>query len=150
MPALPEFARVAGRIRQIKIDHQVNAQAPGQAAGDIRVGVKVAEDLKREGIERGQDHRSVGAAARGKDRVHNPGQQRGDKHFFKQSPGDEVASLDESRERDPAGIQDLRQQVPGAFNRSGDELGKKGHVEGKVPKMRSRPHASAVDINGVA
>ena len=45
MPAPPKIAHGAGEIRRIEILHELNAQKTRRAAGNIRIGGKIAIDL---------------------------------------------------------------------------------------------------------
>src|ERR1700743_86176 len=45
VPAAPELARILGKVRQIEVQHQLDAQQLADAARDVRIPGKVAEDL---------------------------------------------------------------------------------------------------------
>ena len=64
VPAAPEILRAGREVGQVEIQHQLEAQALGDAPGDVGVAGEVAVDLEGEGVDRQQGEAAVECRAR--------------------------------------------------------------------------------------
>ena len=149
VPAFPEIARVDGEIGVAEIEHEPEAEHQGQAAGHVGIAGEVAIDLEGEGIDAEQDGEAIGRRT-GEGGVGHATDVVGDDDLLEQAPEDEEGAMGDAVVADRAGLLDLGQEVGGAFDGAGDELGEESDVEGEIlPAARGRQHA-AVDVDDVA
>src|SRR5439155_26830991 len=98
VPAAPEFADAGGGVRQVEIEHDIEAENAGRAARDIGITGEVTIDLKCEGDRREHNRRGrIGAAAvnHRDERI----QVVGDEYFFEHAPEHEPDAFFEHRPR---------------------------------------------------
>ncbi|MPN04004.1 hypothetical protein SDC9_151240 [bioreactor metagenome] len=74
VPALPEFRRVLGEIRHIKVFAEVVTKCLRRADGHIRIAGKITVDLNRIGDHGEKERKPAIAAGGSKHRVHADGE----------------------------------------------------------------------------
>lgn len=72
----------------------------------------------------------------------------GDDNFFEQAPEGLSAAVDGSCHAEAAAAEELRQQVPCSFDRSGDKLGKEGDEGEPGDEIACGLQLSSVDVDG--
>ena len=84
--------RAGGEVRQVEVERQLEAQAFGDAAGDVGVAREVAVDLEREGVDRQQGQAAVEGLPAPEEVVDDQRQVVGDDDLLEQAPEDQVRS----------------------------------------------------------
>ena len=101
MPAAPEVLRAGGEVGEVEVQRELEAQALGDAAGDVGVAREVAVDLEREGVDRQQRQAAVDRLPAAEEVVDDERQVVGDDDLLEQAPEDQVPALVELLEVEP-------------------------------------------------
>src|SRR6185369_242810 len=147
-PATPKIPQVHSGIGQIEIDHDVEAQQFGAASGNVGVAGEIAINLKRESDRAEDDHRAAGIRVT----VNHFDQRReviGQHDFLKHSPQTKPKTFLQHRAGDFQRRLELRQQMPRAFDGSGDQLRKKRDEGEEVHQIARGFDLAAIDIDRV-
>ncbi len=148
MPAVPELGGGEGEIGRAEVLGGVEAQQVGDAARDVGVAREVRQDLQGES-ERGGKRQFGGGIGQVEDAADGGTDAVGDDEFLEeahhqQGPGaGEVFGFPDAR-----GL-DLRQELLGAVDRSGGDLGEEGNEEGKARQVTRGLEHAARDVQDV-
>lgn len=149
MPAVPEFAQPLRPIGLVEIGREAEAEQCGQRNRHVAVGAEIAVDLHRIAISREQQVRPAIARWSSENRIDQPGGEIiGDHDLFKETAEDQQQGRGDW-DRLCRGPRELRQEVPGAHDRSRHELRKEGHVEEHVERVAAHRDIAAINIGDV-
>ena len=152
VPSAPEIGYRARQVGQIEVFAQVNAKQACGSDGDVAVGRKVDVDLQAEGHCRQNDLRppqfgGVFSVEIGRD---HQGQPICNDQLLEETPKDADQCLDETFVFKFMWSGNLRQQVRGALNGAGNQLGEKSQVERELAGVLFRFNDAVIDIQQVA
>ena len=149
MPPAPEFLRVPGRVRNVKIQRDFEAQRLGGAAGDVAVPGEIAINLHGKGIRGDEDVETRGSVERAINLVDNPCGVVGHKDLLVESPIDQPATLVELPAVEMPRGADLGQEVTRPLDGTRDQLRKEGYKQREIQKAAGRLQTSLIDVDGV-
>jgi len=148
VPAMPEIRRVGGAVGGVKVAGEAVAEEEGAADGDVGVAGKVAVDLGGVAVDGEQ---GVGAGIGfwvGEDGLdQHGGQDVGQNDFFEEAGDDEEAAGIGANGEGVARDGELREEIAGAQDGAGDELGEEGDVEQRVPQVDFLRQFAAIGIH---
>ncbi len=149
MPTPPKLRYVATEIRNVKVAHQFDTEQLGRAYGYVGVAREVAVNLygEQHGCEQECAARVGGIIS--KYGVHIGGTVVRHDNLFEQSPEDLAHAVHRLCIVEMPLLQELRQEIGGAFDRSGDELGKERQECGKGNEVMCGLYLPAVNVYGI-
>ena len=150
VPAPPEILDGGGEVGAVEVLHKAEAQHFGRAPGDVGVGGEIAVNLEGKGHgghQEGPAPLVLGVVVHG---VHHGGQVVGDDHLFEQAPQHRVDAGLDVLVAEGVVLLELVEDVAGALDGPGHQLGEEGDEQGVVDEVLLRFHVLAVDIDGVA
>ena len=150
MPASPKFGNITGEVRKGKILLEVKAEQSRCANGNIGIAREIAIDLKSK--EQGPQQESAAAivAVVIEKLICKFCAVVGNDDLFKKSPQDLTQSVHSFVVLKFALNVKLGQQIGGAFNRAGDQLGKKTDKGRKRHKIFCGRELVSIHVYGVA
>src|SRR6185503_18857507 len=123
VPSPPEIPHARGKIRQIEIHHQIEAQHFGNASSDIRIPGKVTIDLEAERYSPTQHGRRPERRMI-EDHLDHRSEIVGNSHFFEESPQDQPKTGANHFEIYPERAGKLWEQMMPALDRTRYQLRK--------------------------
>ena len=150
MPAAPELDGIAGKVREVEVLHQLEAERLRGAARRVRITREIAIDLEGEEHRRREQGRArIGRRIR-VDGVHVRSEVVGDHDLLEQAPDDQLQAAFELAARKRSFALELRQQMRRALDRTRHELREKCHVERVVERIALGRDLAAIDIDDIA
>src|SRR5262249_5235203 len=139
-----------GGVGPVEVLGEGDAQQQGDADGDVRVAAEVGVDLHGVAVDGDQDLRR---AVLGRDAEHGVddggGDVAGDDHLLEQAaPDEEGGAGGVALGEHPGGVQ-LGEELRGAHDRPGDQVGEEGQVDGEVQPAPG-DQLAPVDVHDVA
>lgn len=149
MPTPPKLRYVATEIRYVEVAHQFDTEQLGCAYGYVGVAREVAVNLngKQHGCEQECAARVSGIVS--ENGIHVGGTIVRHDNLFEQSPEDLAHAVHRLRIVEMPLLQELRQEIGGAFDRSGNELGKERQECGKGNYVMRGLYLTAVNVYGI-
>ena len=149
MPTPPELRYVAAEIRYVEVAHESDTEQLGDAYGYVGVAGEVAINLNGEqhGCEEECAARVGGIIS--KYGIHVGGAVVRHDNLFEQSPKDLAHAVHRLRVVEMPLSEELRQEIGGAFDRSGNELGKERQECGKGNEVMRGLYLPTVHIYGI-
>ncbi len=149
MPAAPEVAEAGRPIWAAEVLRKDEAHQQGEADGDVGVAGEVAVDLGRVGVG-GEDQvrpaERLGDAEGGVD--DDPAEVVGDHHLLDQAEADQPEAGADGDVLRVTGARQLGDELAGADDRAGDQVGEEGEVDADV-QQRGRLELAALDVDHV-
>ena len=150
MPAAPEVLDRGRGVRGVEVLREAKPEQERQADRDVRVSEEVGVDLDRVGVDPDQHLERGVLVRRPEDLVDDVrGQVVGDHHLHEEARADQEEG---ARGVDVARIPrrvELRDQLSGADDRSGDQMREEREVGGELPEA-GRREVAAIDVDDVA
>lgn len=134
----------------LEIIRQPEAEGFGSAHGDIGVTAEIPVDLEGEQYKGQSDLQPGIFRIGGKDGLDDGGNLVGDHQLAEEAQQDQRKPFLQILQGKTGSGADLRQDIPGAFDGTGDQLGEKCQIEGKVQEMSLGCGRAAVYIHIVA
>ena len=150
MPTTPELGGVGGFVRRVEVDGQVEAHEHRHTNGDVSIAREVGIDLQgvdHEGgevFERSVERRIVEHSV---DKTHS--EIVAQDNLLDETIANPKYSHTESPTAEVEGLIDLRDELVGAQDRSGNELGKEGGIESEVEYIADMRNLAFVNINDI-
>src|SRR5207249_5713767 len=127
----------------------MKAHEPGDTAGHVRVTAEVEEDLPAKG-DSGQDQPRRAVRLRVViDAFDIERKVIGQRQFLEQTDEEQRRAVGEVLQADGRELAELREQMPGALDRPGHELGKETNERGETEKVPLALDVAQVEINRV-
>jgi hypothetical protein len=150
MPPFPKICNRGSQIGQVKILHQGNAHGSGYANGHVGIAAEVAVNLKCE-EQRGQCQ----SAARmsfwvGIHGININGQTICDDHFLKQTPYEQLSTLNQAIVVESLNHVQLRQDVARSFDWTRYQLREECHKGHEIDQRLLALDATRVDVDTIA
>ena len=140
VPAVPEIAQARGRVGVVEVQHHPEAHQQGDAAGHVGVAAEVEVDLPAERHRRQEQRRRLEQARVAVDLVDVLGQVVGQRHLLEEADEEQRQAVGDVLPRDRRRSLELRQQVVGALDRPGHQLGEERDE-------RQEPHEAALGLD---
>ena len=149
MPTPPKLRYVATEIGYVEVAHQSDTEQLGCAYGYVGVAREVAVNLNGEqhGCEEECAARVSGIVS--ENGIHVGGTIVRHDNLFEQSPEDLAHAVHRLRVVEMPLLQELRQEIGGTLDRSGDELGKERQECGKGNEVMCGLYLPAVNVYGI-
>ena len=150
VPAVPEIAQARGGVRVVEVQHHPEAHQRGDAAGHVGIAAEVEVDLPAERHGRQDQGRRLEQAGVAVDRVDILGQVVGQRHFLEEAHEEERQAVGEVLPRDRRRSLELRQEVVGALDRPGHQLGEERDERQEAHEAALRLDHAVVGVDRVA
>jgi len=152
VPAAPEFGDRGRLVGGVEVLREAESQQQGDADGHVRVAREVAVDLQGVSVDARQTFESRVEERLVEDAVHEVERDivRDDRLLEQTREDQEDARAEHLAGYDDGVLPDLRDEVAGADDGSGDELREEREVEEVVEPVREGLQLAAVDVDRVA
>ena len=149
MPATPELRYVTREIGIVEIAHESDAEQFGGTDSDVRIAGEVSVDLEGKEDSGEEQGRAGLGIVRCPYLIHIGGAVVGNDDLFEQSPQDLSHTVHCLVVIELAVGLELRQEVGGTFDRSGNELREEGYVGEESDDVACGGYLLAINIDGV-
>src|SRR6185437_14628978 len=150
VPARPEFAQAGGEVGIVEVQDEMEAHQLRHAASHVRVAAEVEKDLPPEGDGCEHQRRRAERLRIFIDPLDVERKEVGQRQFLEQPDQKERRAVGEVLQPDLGEFIELRQQMPGALDRPGHELGKETNEGRETEKVPFAMDVAEIEVDRVA